>query len=333
MPHLIETMAYVGETPWHQLGNVLPPHQSLDVWARQAGMDWTICESPVRYAAGAASAGAEADRASLRDFEDHKVLYRSDTHAALAVVGRRYEVVQPGTVLEFYRDLTEHSGFELETAGVLKAGRKFWALARTGAQATLQGRDVVHGYVLLATSCDGSLATTVTPTSVRVVCANTLAMAVEGATGAVRVPHNTVFDPQAVKQKLGIAVSGWDGFMYRMKQLAERKVKHAEAERFLCQVLAPATLAPSAQGGSTRPVPVMPGQVLKKIQSLYDGHGRGAELGAAKGTAWGLLCAVTEYVDHERRARSVDHRLDSAWFGQGAGLKQRALEAALALTA
>jgi hypothetical protein len=147
------------------------------------------------------------------------------------------------------------------------------------------------------------------------------------------LPHNTVFDPQAVKKKLGIAVSGWDGFMYRMKQLAERKVKHAEAERFLCQVLAPATLTTSAQGSSSRPAPVIPGQVLKKIQSLYDGHGRGAELGAAKGTAWGLLCAVTEYVDHERRARSVDHRLDSAWFGQGAGLKHRALEAALALTA
>jgi phage/plasmid-like protein (TIGR03299 family) len=330
MAHLIETMAYVGETPWHQLGNVLPPRQPLEVWARQAGMDWTICESTVRYATGAGVGGAAE---TTLDFEDHKVLYRSDTLAPLSVVGRRYQVVQPATVLEFYRDLTERSGFELETAGVLKAGRKFWALARTGAQATLQGRDVVHGYVLLATSCDGSLATTVTPTTVRVVCANTLAMAVDGATGAVRVPHNTVFDPQAVKQKLGIAVSGWDGFMYRMKQLAERKVKDAETERFLCQVLAPATLTTSTQGGSSRPTPVMPGQVLKKIQSLYDGHGRGAELGAAKGTAWGLLCAVTEYVDHERRARSADHRLDSAWFGQGAGLKQRALDAALALTA
>lgn len=326
MAHLIETMAYVGETPWHKLGNVLPPKQPLDVWARTAGMDWTICESPVRYAAGAATDGTEG---SVLDFEGHKVLYRSDTLAPLSVVGRRYEVVQPATVLEFYRDLTERSGFELETAGVLKAGRKFWALARTGAQATLQGRDVVHGYVLLATSCDGSLATTVTPTTVRVVCANTLAMAVEDATGAVRVPHNTVFDPQAAKQKLGIAVSGWGEFMYRMKTLAERKVKDVEAERFLCTLLSPATLA---SPDATRAEQAVPSPMLKKVQSLYDGHGRGAELGAAKGTAWGLLCAVTEYVDHERRARSADHRLDSAWFGQGAGLKQRALDAALALT-
>lgn len=50
---------------------------------------------------------------------------------------------------------------------------------------------------------------------------------------------------------------------------------------------------------------------------MYEGHGRGAELAAAKGTAWGLLSAVTEFVDHERRARSQEYRLDSAWFGQG----------------
>ena len=329
MAHLIETMAYVGETPWYQLGHALPSKQPLDVWARQAGMDWKIHETPVRYAAGA-GVNAEGAEGTTLDFEDHKVLYRSDTLAPLSVVGRRYQVVQPATVLEFYRDLTERSGFELETAGVLKAGRKFWALARTGAQATLQGRDVVHGYVLLATSCDGSLATTVTPSTVRVVCANTLAMAVDGATGAVRVPHNTVFDPKAVKKRLGIAVSGWGNFMYRMKTLAERKVPHAEAERFLRTVLTPAT---GTSGNVASVEPAVPGLVLRKVQSLYDGHGRGAELGAAKGTAWGLLCAVTEYVDHERRARSADYRLDSAWFGQGAGLKQRALDAALALTA
>ncbi len=67
------------------------------------------------------------------------------------------------------------------------------------------------------------------------------------------------------------------------------------------------------------------------MQSLYEGAGRGAELSAAQGTAWGLLCAVTEFVDHEKRARNAEYRLDSAWFGSGAGLKQRALDHALQL--
>ena len=72
-------------------------------------------------------------------------------------------------------------------------------------------------------------------------------------------------------------------------------------------------------------------RALKKVQALYEGGGRGAELAAAKGSAWGLLNAVTEFVDHERRARNQEYRLDSAWFGQGAALKQRALDYALQL--
>jgi hypothetical protein len=71
-------------------------------------------------------------------------------------------------ILEFYRDLTEQSGFELETAGVLKGGKKFWALARTGQTSMLKGKDVSNGYMLLATACDGTLATTAQFTSIRV---------------------------------------------------------------------------------------------------------------------------------------------------------------------
>ena len=56
-------------------------------------------------------------------YEEQRVLYRSDTHAPLSVVSQRYQEVQPKQILEFYRDLTEQSGFELETAGVLKVGR------------------------------------------------------------------------------------------------------------------------------------------------------------------------------------------------------------------
>jgi hypothetical protein len=56
-------------------------------------------------------------------------------------------------------------------------------------------------------------------------------------------------------------------------------------------------------------------------------------MASSKGTAFGLLNSVTEFVDHERRARSVDHRLESAWFGQGASVKEKALEQALMMIA
>ena len=321
MAHLIEKMAYVGEAPWHQLGNQLPPKQPIEVWAEKAGMNWDITEAPVRYATDPLDISS-----SLKTFEEQKVLFRSDTRRPLSVVSGRYQVVQPRAVLEFYRDLTEISGYELETAGVLKEGRKFWALARIGKEAQLKG-DIVKGYLLLATSCDGTLATTATPTTVRVVCNNTLTMALDRASGAVKVPHSTTFDAAAVKDRLGVAVSQWDEFMYRMRALSERKVKDEEASRFFLKVLCGAETAPDPSQRLANE------RALKRVQELYAGHGHGAELQSAKQTAWGLLNAVTEYVDHERRARSQDSRLDSAWFGQGAAVKERALHQALQLAA
>lgn len=336
MAHLLNSMAYVNETPWHGLGHQLPAKQPIEVWAQKAGMDWKICETPVRYMTEQAGA-----LGSIMSFEDQKVLYRSDTKSPLSVVSQRYQVVQPQTVLEFYRDLTEVSGFELETAGVLKEGKKFWALAKTGKEVSLKGKDLVKGYILLATSCDGTLATTATPTTVRVVCNNTLTIALNGASTAVKVPHSTVFDAQAVKKQLGIAVSQWDSFMYRMKTLSERKVKSHESMNYflkvMCQTDSPtssrtaSTFSQMSQASASNTGGLTNERALKKVQELYEGQGHGADLVSASGTAWGLLNAVTEFVDHQRRSRSQDYRLDSAWFGAGATLKQRALDYALQL--
>ncbi len=322
MSHQIDKMAYTGETPWHALGSRLPAKQPIEVWAKRAGMAWSICETPVRFQPG------QADNKSVLAFEDQKVLYRSDNHKALSVVSKRYKVVQPKAVLEFYRDLTQASGYELETAGVLKEGRKFWALARTGKETRLKGNDLVQGFLLLATSCDGTLATSATHTTVRVVCANTLACALDNARGAVKVPHNTVFDPQVVKAQLGIAVSHqWTNFIYRMRELADRKVSSPEAEKFLRKVMSLPEVAVSPTERLTH------ARALKKIHALYEGEGRGSDLASAKGTAWGLVNAVTQFVDHERRARNPEFRLDSAWWGVGAQIKDRALSQALELVA
>jgi phage/plasmid-like protein (TIGR03299 family) len=312
-------MAFVGETPWHGLGNQLTAGQPLEVWAQQAGMDWTIKESPVRFMTETAG-----NLGAIMSFPDNKVLFRSDTNAPLSVVSQRYQVVQPHSILEFYRDLTEVSGFELETAGILKGGRKIWALAKTGQSVALRGNDVTRAYVLLATACDGTLATTAQFTSIRVVCNNTLAVALGNSTGAVKVPHSTSFDPQAVKKQLGISGSSWDQFMYSLKALSERKVKTVEAERFFLKVFSDE--GRSAAGYTNE-------RAMAKAQSLFEGHGKGADLASSKGTAFGLLNSVTEFIDHERRARSVDHRLESAWFGQGANIKQKALDQALLLVA
>jgi phage/plasmid-like protein (TIGR03299 family) len=314
MAHLVESMAYVAETPWHGLGTKIASQQPIEVWAKQAGLDFQIKETPVRFMTECVgSLGA------IMSYPENKVLFRSDTNAPLSVVSQRFKVVQPREILEFYRDLTEISGYELETAGVLKGGKTIWALARTGQSSTLKGNDVTNAYVLLATGCDGTLATTAQFTSIRVVCNNTLAVALAGSTGAVKVRHSTTFNPAAVKAQLGISVSSWESFMYQMKTLSDRKVKSKEAFNYFLRVFS----------DQASPAGLNNERAMTKAMSLYEGQGRGAELASSKGTAFGLLNSVTEFVDHERRARSVDHRLDSAWFGQGATLKQKALDQAL----
>jgi len=320
--HLVQTMAYVNDVPWHGLGQQLAPDQPLEVWAEQAGMNWRIEAADVRFAAR----GADVD--VIRTFPEQKVLYRSDTKAPLAIVSKRYQVVQPAEILEFYRDLTDIGGFELETAGVLKEGRKFWALARTGQTVSLKGRDQVNGYLLLATACDGTLATTAQFTSVRVVCNNTLAIALANGTGAVKVPHRSQFDAQAVKRQLGIAISSWDDFMMQMKALSECRVNARTTEAFLQRVLTYSAATVTDRGAT-----VVNDRAVKSVQELFAGRGKGSNLTSAAGTAWGLVNSITEFVDHHRRARSDDHRLDAAWFGQGAALKQKAWQEALGLVA
>ena len=346
MTHLIQHMAYVGQTPWHGLGNQLTHHQPIDIWAQQAGMDWRIESSDVSY-----MAQNHRGQSIIMPFEEQRVLYRSDTHAPLSVVSQRFQEVQPREILEFYRDLTEQAGFELETAGVLKGGKKFWALARTGQSTTLKGKDVSNGYILLATACDGTLATTAQFTSIRVVCNNTLAIALRGqnsSAGMVKVPHSTKFDAEKVKQQLGLSVRAWAEHMYEMKQLSQRKVSQQEASAYFDAVFNNSSLSPAEQDEGMiqfyRNVATQANSTAKaesktepnrramsKVMSMFNGQGRGAELSSAKDTAYGLLCSITEFVDHERRAMSRDHRLDSAWFGAGAGLKQRGLEQALHL--
>ncbi|ECC3298848.1 DUF932 domain-containing protein, partial [Salmonella enterica subsp. enterica] len=307
----------------HGLGNQLTQNQPIEVWAQQAGMDWRIESSDVSY-----MAKNERGQSIIMPYEEQRVLYRSDTHAPLSVVSQRYQEVQPMEILEFYRDLTEQSGFELETAGVLKGGKKFWALARTGQSTALKGKDVSNGYILLATACDGTLATTAQFTNIRVVCNNTLAIALRGQSsnaGVVKVPHSTKFDADKVKQQLGISVRAWDEHMYEMKQLSQRKVTQGEAAAYFDAVFNNTNMSVIDQEENiiqfyrniATPNPAKEksepnGRAMAKVMDMFNGQGRGAELSSAKDTAYGLLCSITEFADHERRAMSTDHRLDSA---------------------
>ncbi len=257
------------------------------------------------------------------------LLARSGTQAALSVVSGDYQVVQPKAVLEFYRDLVEQRGYPLETAGALAGGRKVWALARTGLVAGVadDAADKLGAYVLLATSCDKTLATTVTFTSVRVVCQNTLSFAVrdmkKGNRRSIKVAHSLRFDPAQIKNDLGLMDESWEKFKQQLTPMAGQQLSKGDAEQFFL------SLIQSDKEAKEGKISDRKHKELMQLMSFYR-HAPGQSLPAAKDTLWGAVSAVTYYVDHFRL--SSGDRLDSAWFGTGAALKEKAWEKALEMT-
>lgn len=303
--------------PWHGLGQTVGPDQSVDEWRVAAGLDWEARRSPVQF--------ENENVNELQIMSDRHVLYRSDTSQALSVVSENYKIVQPNDILQFFSDLAKKNDFQIETVGALKEGRRVWALARVGENSQILD-DQVAPYLMLATSYDGSMATIAQYTSVRVVCNNTLQASLQGNSGhnRISIPHSAIFDATRVKSDLRIKLDSWETFKMQATHLAQHKVTDKAADAFLQELLAP--LAPV--GKSYSPEQFRKTKGYGRIMSLYQGGQKGAQMDATKGTAWGLVNAVTEYVDHEK-GRIDDNRLDQAWFGVGAKLKNEAFSIAM----
>lgn len=313
-------MAYVGEKPWHGLGQELAAGADLDTWKQAAGMDWRIQRSVVRYV----TERGDVDSSALRTMPEQHVLFRSDTKVALGLVSPKYKVVQPGEVLEFFQGLTDINGYTLNTAGTLFDGRRFWALASIGEEACVVGEDKIGGYLLLSTSCDGTLATTARFTTIRVVCNNTLGMALAGkARRESVIRHSSRFNAEVVKQELGLARDHFGEFLKASRQLAAKTIRNDAAETFVETLLKDSKMVVSED--------VRKSKQFNKIMDLFKGSAMGGTLISAEGSAWGLVNAVTEFVDHHARAKTDSHRMASAWFGRGDDLKTEALERALAI--
>lgn len=314
MSHMIDTttgtaaMAYSGRTPWHNLGQTLSADADIPTWTREAGLAYTVLESPVLFRTQAAT--------EPECFKGRKVLHRSDTGAPLAVVSDGYHVVQPAEVMSFFDNLVKLGGFQLETAGALSFGRRVWALASVGAGADIVDGDKVKPYLLLGTSYDATMATVAKFTTVRVVCNNTITAALSDNTAAVRVLHSERFDAEAVRLELGIVANNWERFLIQSRKLAGETMGADAADSFVAELLKPY---------HTGKIDITASKAYKRIMHLFNGAAIGSDIGGVTGTRWGMLNAVTELIDHER-GRSDNTRLESAWFGTGAAIKTRAME-------
>jgi phage/plasmid-like protein (TIGR03299 family) len=298
-------MAYLetDSTPWHSLGNLVPENASLEVWMQEAGMDWEVIPSTVQY--------SDLSGNQLK-FDDKRVLYRSDDMRPLSVVSNKFNIVQPREVIEFFNDLIQMNDMKMSTAGVLYEGRRFWALAETKESFILNENDLNKCYVLLTTSVDGSLATTAKLTSTRVVCNNTINIALKDGNEMFKTSHRQVFDANQVKIDMGLLSESFYDYQQTIRKLAEVEVTESFAKNFIRDLVSKPNL--SAQDQPRTIVPMID-DIMRRFKSGIGNQGR---------TAWDILNAVTEFSTHSGKQRSFDSKFDSVYNGNGAKLAMNA---------
>ena len=344
MAHLIDestgrpAIAYVGQKPWHGLGKELSVGADIETWKVEAGLDWSVMRADVKFDVpvfGYAN-GQPTMTNEQQNFRGKSVLYRSDTKAPLSVMSAtRYHIVQPAHILEFFGDLAKVGGFELEVAGALKGGKVVWATARINESANIIGHDVVRPFLLFSTSFDGTQATRVDYVEERVVCANTLAIAINesfetqstGVEQSIKLNHSKKFDADKVRERLGIVYEAHQKFVADAQLLTSKAVSDKKLEEIVCQVIAGGPTMKDSKGAVHD---VRESRGYRKIVSLFNGDGLlGADIDGGK-SAWRLLNSVTQFVDHER-GKNRDTGLHSAWFGEGSRMKVEAKELLLSL--
>jgi phage/plasmid-like protein (TIGR03299 family) len=314
----VEQMMYVGQTPWHSLGKQFIEAPSLDEAIIAAGLDWKVVTEQVFSQAGEILPALATRRSS-----DSRIL---------GVVGPKYTPLQNSEAFDFFKPFVEGGEAVIETAGSLRMGQRVFVLLKL----KLDPMDIVKGdavqkYVLLSNSHDGTLAVRVGFTPVRVVCSNTLAMAINSqASKLIRVRHtkNVVNNLESIREVMNLANAEFEATATQFRMLAAKEINQADLEKYVKLVFNTNKKLAEAEGDVST---INNKRIINAIQPLFE-KGRGNDLPGVRGTLWAAYNGITEYLQYER-GEDAQNRLDQMWFGQGAALNKRALEVGILMAA
>ena len=212
----IETMFYVRETPWHGLGTRVLTAPASKEALEVAGLNWKVIQEPVY---------TEANEL----IEGYKAYVRDSDRKVLGVVTNRYKVIQNEEAFSFTDSLLGE-GVRYETAGSLQGGKKVWLLARMPQDYIITG-ERISPYLVFSNTHDGSGAIKVALTPIRVVCNNTLNLALSSAKrswsmihtgdiqGKLEEAKDTLFKAEAYMDELGKEIED-----LRMKRMSDQQV-------------------------------------------------------------------------------------------------------------
>lgn len=304
------SMMYVREVPWHKLGTKLDKPATAAEAIEAAGLGFTVKKIPLRTVS-----------MSL-PVPGHFATMRIDTFDILGVVGSRYVPIQNTDAFSTFDALVGEGEAIYHTAGALGKGERIWILAKLPDYIRVNGDDLVEKYLLFTNTHDGSEVVRVKLTPIRVVCENTLTIALWGAEEEVRIRHtqHAELRLKEAHRILGLTNKLYGELDRIFNGMSAKRLNQAAFQGYLKEIF------PDPQGLELSDFRA---KVREKVAEIAE-TGKGAEL--ARGTLWGAYNAVTEYVDHYR-IPNANHsaRLKSIWFGSGSLIKKRAFKAAVGM--
>lgn len=307
MAHNINT--YVGrQAAWHNLGTVTGNYLTLDEVLKARGINFEVAKRQLEYAGRPVEAWGT---------------FRQDNGAFLGPVGSDYTVIQHAEGFQMLDALVADAGqAHFETAGVLGKGETVWGLIDLAKSISVGGQDKLGAYLLFATSHNGTMSHCYRTTFTRVVCQNTLNIAMASKTAAklaIRHTKNAQLRIDKAHEALAEIGDGMKSVEAKLNFLAGRKVTKETLTGVLDKLFPKSKDEDGQEKESTRR-----NNTLIDILQRYDNND-GNVFVDQRGTAYNLLNAVTEYVDHGRQARGGNNS-ESAMFGSGDRLKSQALE-------
>lgn len=317
MPANVETIAYAYQkgskesayqVPWHGLGepvsNDLTPEQML----KKAGLDWTVerCPQYIKWKKKEIAAGKDA-------------LVRSTDGKILTHISEDWEPVQNHEAADFFRDFVKEGHMEMNTAGSLRGGELVWFMAKIKKSFALRFNkktDLIESFLLFTLPHEYGRSLDIRQTNTRVVCQNTINLALSGKSEfMVKLNHRSKFDPEIVKEALGLADKRFEEYKEMAEFLAMKKFKKALLGPYFEEIF-PSNSKKDDEKMSR------PAKSCLESMDTQPGH----ELG--EGTWWQAYNAVTFNIDHVL-GHGQDTRLQSAWYGQNRKKKLKALELAV----
>lgn len=323
MSHEIEAMMYVGDVPWHGLGQYVGEE---NVGAKKAlemaGLDWKVVKRPLfRHVPDPEKEG----ETKLVEIPDKKALVRDTDEQYLSTLSNQYVPFQNHEGFDFLDVLVEEGKIRYHTAGSLRDGKRIWILGRIAGQVEVVPGDVIDKYVMLWNAHDGSSSIRILPTAVRVVCANTasLALAKDGKKG-VRIRHGkgaTSEDKlELAREALGLAHEKFDEYSEFATTLVGRSMNEEKWKEF-SEVMFPDPDGPThvikSDGSQGQPRNLRAVKNRNRLRELFE-SGRGQNISGVSGTFWAAYNAVTEYANYKRTTRGgAESRFESSLFGSG----------------